>query len=156
MDEEASVLDSLRDSINLVRDGTDQVVIAPYGRRYFQLSARLYKHADHLAEDVAAAAREVLLAGFGYAARDLARPVSAAEAVAMLQAVPGVVGVDLDVLAAIEGNDPEAEGPGTLATVLPAFPARLLPPEEGGGTAPAELLTILDSAIDLIVEEANA
>ena len=156
MDEEATVLDSLREAIDLVRDGTDKVAIAPYARRYFQLSARLYKHADHLAEDVAAAAREALLAGFGYAARDLARPVSAAEAVAMLQAVPGVVGVDLDVLAAIEGNDPDAEGPGTLATVLPAFPARLLPSEEGGGTAPAELLTILDSAIDLIVEEAHA
>lgn len=156
MDEEATVLDSLREAIDLVRDGTDKVAIAPYSRRYFQLSARLYKHADHLAEDVAAAAREALVAGFGYAARDLARPVSAAEAVAMLQAVPGVVGVDLDILAAIEGNDPEAEGPGTLATVLPAFPARLLPPEEGGGTAPAELLTILDSAIDLIVEEAHA
>ena len=156
MDEEATVLASLRDAIDLVRDGTDQVAIAPYARRYFQLSARLYKQADHLAEDVAAAAREALLAGFGYAARDLARPVSAAEAVAMLQAVPGVVGVDLDVLAAIEGNDPEAAGPGTLATVLPAYPARLLPPEEGGGTAPAELLTILDSAIDLVVEEAHA
>lgn len=156
MDEEATVLDSLRDAVDLVRDGTDLVVIAPYARRYFQLSARLYKHGDHLAEDVEAAAREVLLAGFGYAARDLARPVSAAEAVAMLQAVPGVVGVDLDVLAAIEGNDPDAEGPGTLATVLPAYPARLLTAEEGGGTAPAELLTILDSAIDLVVEEANA
>lgn len=156
MDEEATVLASLRDAVDLVRDGTDKVVIAPYARRYFQLSARLYKHRDHLAEDVAAAAREVLLAGFGYTARDLARPVSAAEAVAMLQAVPGVVGVDLDVLAAIEGNDPEAEGPGTLATVLPAYPARLLSPGEGGGTAPAELLTILDSAIDLVVEEANA
>jgi hypothetical protein len=156
MDEEATVLTSLSEAIDLVRDGTDKVVIAPYSRRYFQLSARLYKQADYLAEDVAAAAREALLAGFGYAARDLARPVSAAEAVAMLQAVAGVVGVDLDVLAAIEGNDPEAEGPGTLATVLPVYPARLLPPEDGGGTAPAELLTILDSAIDLIVEEAHA
>jgi hypothetical protein len=156
MDEEATVLASLREAIDLVRDGTDKVAIAPYARRYFQLSARLYKHSDHLAEDVEAAAREALVAGFGYAARDLARPVSAAEAVAMLQAVPGVVGVDLDILAAIEGNDPEAEGPGTLATVLPAWPARLLPAGEGGGTAPAELLTILDSAIDLIVEEAHA
>jgi phage-related baseplate assembly protein len=156
MDEEATVLDSLGSAIDLVRDGTDKVVLAPYSRRYFQLSARLYKNADYLAEDVAAEAREALLAGFGYAARDLARPVSAAEAVALLQAVPGVVGVDLDVLAAIEGNDPDAAGPGTLATVLPAYPAHLLPAEEGGGTAPAELLTILDSAIDLIVEEAHA
>jgi hypothetical protein len=156
MDEEATVLASLRDAVDLVRDGTDKVLIAPYARRYFQLSARLYKDSDYLAEDVAAAAREALVAGFGYAARDLARPVSAAEAVALLQALPGVIGVDLDVLAAIEGSDPEAAGPGTLATVLPAFPARLLPDEEGGGTAPAELLTILESAIDLIVEEAHA
>jgi hypothetical protein len=156
MDEEATVLASLGEAVDLVRDGTDSIAIAPYSRRYFQLSARLYKQADYLAEDVAAAARGALLAGFGYTARDLARPVTAAEAVALLQAVPGVVGVDLDVLAAIEGSDPEAEGPGTLATVLPAYPARLLPAGEGGGTAPAELLTILDSAIDLIVEEAHA
>lgn len=156
MDEEAPVLDSLRSAVDLVRDGTDKVLIAPYARRYFQLSARLYKHSDHLAADVEAAAREALAAGFGYGARDIARPVSAAEAVALLQAVPGVVGVDLDVLALIDGSDPEAEGPGTLATVLPAFPARLLSAEEGGGTAPAELLTILESAIDIVVEEANA
>ncbi|HEX8261928.1 MAG TPA: putative baseplate assembly protein, partial [Allosphingosinicella sp.] len=156
MDEEATVLGSLRDAIDLVRDGTDSVLIAPYLRRYFQLSARLYKHSDYLADDVAAAAREVLVAGFGYSVRDLARPVSAAEAVALLQAVPGVIGVDLDSLALIDGNDPEAEGPGTLATVLPAYPARLLSAGEGGGTAPAELLTILESAIDIQVEEANA
>ncbi|MEA3064223.1 MAG: hypothetical protein QOJ27_658 [Sphingomonadales bacterium] len=156
MDEEATVLDSLAGAVDLVRDGTDKVVIAPYARRYFQLSARLYKHPDYLAEDVAAAARAALVAGFGYAVRDLARPVSAAEALALLQAVPGIVGVDLDILALIDGNDPDAEGPGTLATVLSAFPARLLPPEEGGGIAPAELLTVLESAIDLIVEEANA
>jgi predicted phage baseplate assembly protein len=156
LDEEAPVLDSLRGAADQIRDGTDTIVIAPYQRRYFQLAARLFKHPDHLAETVASAARAALLAGFGYTMRSLAQPVSGAEAIALLQAVPGVVGVDLDVLALLEGDDPEAEGPGTLASILPAEPARLLPEAQGGGLAAAELLTILDSAISLTVEEAHA
>ena len=156
LDGEAPVLDSLRGAADQMRDGTDTIVIAPYQRRYFQLAARLFKHPDHLAETVASAARAALLAGFGYTMRSLAQPVSGAEAIALLQAVPGVVGVDLDVLALLEGDDPEAEGPGTLASILPAEAARLLPETEGGGLAAAELLTILDSAISLTVEEAHA
>lgn len=156
LDEEAPVLDSLRGAADQMRDGTDTIVIAPYQRRYFQLAARLFKHPDHLAETVASAARAALLAGFGYTMRSLAQPVSGAEAIALLQAVPGVVGVDLDVLALLEGDDPEAEGPGTLASILPAEAARLLPEAQGGGLAAAELLTILDSAISLTVEEAHA
>ncbi|MEA3012183.1 MAG: hypothetical protein QOD42_728 [Sphingomonadales bacterium] len=156
LDEEAPVLDSLRGAADQMRDGTDTIVIAPYQRRYFQLAARLFKHPDHLAETVASAARAALLAGFGYTMRSLAQPVSGAEAIALLQAVPGVVGVDLDVLALLEGDDPEAQGSGTLASILPAEAARLLPESEGGGLGAAELLTILDSAISLTVEEAHA
>jgi hypothetical protein len=152
----APVLESLASAVDLVRDGTDSLVIAPYTRRYFQLSALLYKHADHLAETVEAAARDALLAGFGYAARNLAQPVSAAEVIALLQAVTGIVGVDLDMLALIEGSEPDPDAPATLASVLPAMPARALTEAEGGGLVAAELLTILDSGIALNVEDANA
>ncbi|HEY5712962.1 MAG TPA: putative baseplate assembly protein [Allosphingosinicella sp.] len=156
LEAEAPVLASLEAAADLIRDGTDLLEVAPYQRRYFQVSARLFKDADYLADTLAAAAREALLAGFGYTARSLAQAVSGAEVIALLQAVPGVIGVDLDVLALLEGDDPEVEGPGTLASILPALAGRQLPPEEGGGLAPAELLTILDSAIVLSVEDAHA
>jgi baseplate J-like protein len=156
LDEKAPVLKSLSDAADLMRDGSDTVTIAPYQRRYFQVAATLFKHRDHVAETVANTAREALLAGFGYAARALAQPVSAAEVIALLQAVPGVVGVDLDVLGLLDSSDPADPGPGTLASILVAMPARQLPLEEGGDLVAAELLTILDSAISLTVKDANA
>lgn len=155
LDAGAPVLASLKKAVDQIRDGTDAVVIAPYERRYFQLSARLFKHPDHLVETVAAAAREALLSAFGYAARSLAQPVSAAETIAVLQRVPGVVGVDLDILTLLDGGSPDPAAK-TLESVLPAMTARLLPPEQGGGLAPAQLLTILESAIDIAVEDAHA
>ena len=151
----APVLASLRNAVDAIRDGTDTIVIAPCERRYFQLSARLFRHPHHLAEKVAEAAREAVIAAFGYASRSLAQPVSAAETIAVLQSVPGVVGVDLDSLALLDGASPSPAA-SALESVLPARPARLLPPEEGGGLAPAQLLTVLESAIKLKVEDAHA
>ncbi|HYW16728.1 MAG TPA: putative baseplate assembly protein [Allosphingosinicella sp.] len=156
IDDKALVLGRLRAAADQIRDGTDTVAILPYRRRYFQLAARLYKHPDHLADAVAAAARAALLAGFGYTARALAQPVSGAEAIALLQAIPGVVGVDLDVLALLDSGDPDQPAPDTLASVLPALPATILASAQGTVFVGAELLTILDSAISLTVENANA
>lgn len=151
----APVLTSLRKAVDAIRDGTDTLVIAPCERRYFQLSARLFRHPDHLAEKVAEAAREAVLAAFGFASRSLARPVSAAETIAVLQSVPGVVGVDLDSLAMLDGASPSPAAK-ALESVLPALSARLRPPEEGGGLASAQLLTVLESAIELKVEDVHA
>jgi hypothetical protein len=156
IDDKAAVLGRLRAAADQIRDGTDSVAILPYRRRYFQLTAKLYKSPDHLSEDVAAAARAALLLAFGYSSRVLAQPVSGAEAIALLQAIPGVVGVDLDALALLDGGDPDAAAPDTLASILPAMPAVALESPHGIVFAGAELLTILGSAINLGVEDAHA
>jgi hypothetical protein len=82
--------------------------------------------------------------------------VSAAEVIALLQAVKGVIGVDLDALALIDGSDPAAAPATTLASVLPALPARLVSTGGSGAFAPAELLTLLESGVSLSVEAAHA
>jgi Baseplate J-like protein len=156
IDDKALVLGRLQAAADQIRDGSDTVAILPYQRRYFQLTAKLYKQPDYLAEDVAAAARAALLAGFGYTVRSLAQPVSGAEAIALLQAIPGVVGVDLDALALLDSGDPDALVPDTLASIVPALPATTLAAAQGTVFVGAELLTILDSAISLTVEDAHA
>lgn len=151
----APLIANLQASADGARDRSHRMVVLPAARRFFQLAARLFHHPDYRAEDVELAARAHLLDTFGFARRNIGQVVSAAEVIAALQAVPGVVGVDLDLLALI--NDGGAPDPGaSLATVLPAQQARLLPPEEDEDYAAAELLTIFDAGIALTVEAARA
>jgi hypothetical protein len=108
----------------------------------------------HLADEVEAAVRSELERRFGYEARNLAQPVSAAEIVAAMQAVPGVVHVDLDGLDvfSVEGDAPAAP---SLASVLTAAVASVERPDGGSlHYSGDELLTILPSGIELVMEEA--
>jgi hypothetical protein len=149
------LIDNLQASADGARDRSHLMVVLPAARRFFQLAARLFHHPDYRAEDVELAARAHLLDIFGFARRNIGQVVSAAEVIAALQAVPGVVGVDLDLLALIDdGAEPDPSA--SLATVLPAAQARLLPPEEDEDYAAAELLTIFDAGIALTVEAARA
>jgi predicted phage baseplate assembly protein len=146
------LLSALRAAMEGARDPARPLTVAPYARRFFQIRARLSHDPDYLAEDVLAAAQAALDAGFGYDARALGQGVSAAQIVAALQAVPGVVHTDLDSLAPIEdGSQPDAAA--TLATWLPASVAR--GPGRDGSRTPraAELLTLLPSAAVLTAEE---
>lgn len=153
LDPGAQLLVSLRTAADKVRDDSRWLAIEPCQRRFFQLSLRVMGDPDYRLSDVEAAVRAALVAGFGYAARQIAQPVSAVEVIALAQAVPGVVGVDLDALALIDGTEPDPAAPPTLAEVLPALPARL---DAEGQPAAAELLTLLESATDVRVEAANA
>lgn len=151
----APLIDNLQASADGARDRSHLMVVLPAARRFFQLAARLFHHPDYRAEDVELAARARLLDVFGFARRSIGQVVSAAEVIAALQTVPGVVGVDLDLLALIDdGAEPDPSA--SLATVLLAQQARLLPPEEDEDYAAAELLTIFDAGIALTVEAARA
>jgi len=155
LDDDAPVIANLQAAADAARDRSHRLVVMPAARRFFQLAARLFHHADHRAEDVELAARALLLDTFGFARRNIGQVVSAAEVIAALQAVPGVVGVDLDQLALIvDGGAPV--GAASLATVLPAQGARLLPATENADFAAAELVTLLEAGIALTVEAARA
>jgi predicted phage baseplate assembly protein len=150
-----TLVTNLRDAMERLRDPARPMILQPCARRYFALTAQVRVDSAFRLADVGLAARQKIATLFGYSARDLAQPVSAAEMIAALHAVAGVVAVDLDDLSVLldgEGSHPLSVG---LAAVLPALPARG-PGQRGERTdfLPAELLTVLPSAVDLTMMEA--
>jgi hypothetical protein len=146
---------NLADSIRKVRDPGCRLVIQPYQRRYFAMTARITTDPSYRSDDVIQRARQAIESHFGYLGRGLAQPVSAAEVIAALQATPGVLAVDLDALALLlDGGVPDPTG-STLQTLLPALPARGPGQrgQEGDPFSAAELLLVLPAAIILIPVE---
>ena len=102
-------------------DGAQRFVAKAYVPRYFSCRARIAVDARYVAADVLASASALLLQAFGFDARALAQSVTAAEVVAMVHTVPGVLAVDLDeLLPYTDGPAPAAAEP----TAVPAFGAR--------------------------------
>lgn len=154
-----ATLVNLNAAIERLRDPARPLVVAPHANRYFQLAAKVFYESRYRSEAVDAAVRAALMARFGFNARPLAEPVSAAAVIAAMQSVGGVDHVDLDVLAPFNETDTGASS--VLESVLPAAPARLavagnppqtLPPQ----ILPAELLTLLEAGIKLTMVPANA
>ncbi len=155
LEESDTLMVNLVAAIEKVRDPARPVIVQPYQRRLFAMTAHLDIDPAYLAEDVILWARAVLEERFGYDARLLAQSVSAAEVIAALHAAKGVVSADLDALAILmDGSTVETTG-ATLQSVLPALPA-LGPGQRGTGDTftAAELLTVLPSAITISVNEA--
>jgi hypothetical protein len=87
---------------------------------------------------VTAAVRSTLLERFGFEARDLGQAVTATEVMAVAQAVPGVVAVNLTLLDVVADGD--------RRDVLPARTAG----GDGTTVAPAQLLTVRPDGIGLV------
>ena len=152
-DGDDATLSSLRAALAARRDPAHALMVAPHAQRYFRLAAKVASDARYLPEMVEAAVRAALRAAFGYAARSLAEPVSAAAVIAAMQGVAGVHHVDLDALAIYSDEDPDA--PATLAAVLPARHARLAAGDPAP-VEPAELLTLFEDGVALTLERADA
>jgi predicted phage baseplate assembly protein len=107
----------------------------------FRLKAGVWLRAGYDWETVRIAGIAALREAFSFQRRDLARSVSSSEVVATLQAVDGVLGVDLDELS-------PAEGPASADPMLPALGARW----DGSAIRPAQLRSIdsNEDAIDLV------
>jgi hypothetical protein len=108
-------------AIDAQRDPGQLVQVASFKRRTFSLTASLLIDPRRVAADVLAAATSRLLQAFSFQARDFGQPVTAAEVITVIQAVTGVVAVDLDALTA----DGATAGASTPPAVLPAHLARL-------------------------------
>ena len=161
--ESDQALVNLRDAVAALRNRTHRAVVAPHAVRLFTVSARLVHDPRHRAEDIEAAARAGLDASFGYDARALGQSVSAAEVVAALHGVVGVVAVDLDRLDPYPADpvDGGAPGPGEddppVPALLRARPARVVRADDGSSVAaPAELLTVLGAGVILALEADDA
>ena len=129
------VLDLLAGELR--RSGDPHVLVEVVAARSatFRLSLSVRVHPDHASSDVLAAVGSRLREGYGPAARGLGEPVHRSAVVATAAGVPGVVAIDLDVL---------ARGPSGLALRLLADPARVQD-GPGGTTLGVELLSLADT-----------
>jgi predicted phage baseplate assembly protein len=140
----ADVLDHLRASIARASDPSQRFTAAPYAQRYFSLSAAIAVDTRYRFNDVQANVATALLAAFGFDARDLGQSVTAAEIMALMHTLPGVIAVDIVELLPY-GNGPQPADPALDA--VPAFGARY--DAATAAQVPAELLLINPASLTL-------
>ncbi|KQP12268.1 putative baseplate assembly protein [Pseudorhodoferax sp. Leaf267] len=138
------VLANLRQAIADLSDPSQPFVVKASVLRYFRCVARVQVEGRYIAADVLAAASARVQQAFGFEARDLGQSVTAAELLALLHQVPGVVAVDLEVL------QPFGEGAAAAAAAqaVPAFGGRWN--VAGRSMLPAEWLLVNPAALDLV------
>jgi predicted phage baseplate assembly protein len=128
----------LRGAIDAARHPLRPVVAQGYAARPFSITAGVAVAAEYEGDSVLRDVASALLAHFAFTSRRFAQDVTESETIAVMQAVKGVVYIDLDALAFIGGG-------AAVDGRLEARPARL----EGGTIRAAELLTLTASDIHL-------
>jgi len=81
--------------------------LTPFRPAYFRVALRLVLDSRYIAADVQTAVRAAIASEFSFTRRAFAQLVTAAEIYALVQQVPGVIGVDVQKLYRIE----DASGP---------------------------------------------
>jgi predicted phage baseplate assembly protein len=116
------------------------VTVKSYRKALFRLAANTKIHSDHLPEKVLAAVEQSLRDEFSFDRRAFGQPVMLSEVIAVIQAVPGVVAVDVDKF--YRSDQPAAPNHRLLAAL----------PEVGadGDMAAAELLTLDPAPLDAL------
>ena len=119
IDPTSQLLLSLGKAIDAARDPLPQVYISSYQPILFNITATIIiDETDYVEATVHAQVISVITAYFAFDQRSFSQPVTAAEVIATMQAVPGVVAVDLTQL---YRND-DSDGP-TQTTPKPYLPA---------------------------------
>lgn len=129
--------EDLCDAIDAVRDPIERVYIDSFQLRTFTIEADILIDERHLADDVMAEVKATLWDSFSFENRDFGQPVTAAEVLSIMQAVDGVVAVDLNMLELDPASTAVHESV-SPTTILPSKDARV----EGGAILPAELLLL--------------
>lgn len=96
IDATGDLLINLERALRTLGDPFQPVQVAVRELLLVVLSAKVRIHPDYLWEDVAERLRGALLATFGFEARELGQPVFLSEVYAVMQAVRGVIYVDID------------------------------------------------------------
>jgi Baseplate J-like protein len=130
--------DSLLGALDNVRDTHQLVIIAGYTARSFGLKAKVLVDQRYEPEPVLQAIDGRLREAFSYEAREFGQDVTAAEIVAAVHEIAGVVAVDLDELYFVQGSNTTSEDEPAATQRLEARLAYL----EDGEPRPAELLLI--------------
>ncbi|MBD2066019.1 putative baseplate assembly protein [Leptolyngbya sp. FACHB-671] len=139
---ESSLYTNLIKAINQARDPLQQVQIDSYDRILFNLEARLLINPRYQPEEVKNKVLTALKTTFAFPRRQFGQNVTAAEAVATMQNVEGVIAVDLDALY------PSGRSK-ALVQSLPAFQARSDP--RTNQVYPAQLLLFNPAGIKLVI-----
>jgi hypothetical protein len=116
------------------------VTLLPHLDSHFQIGMRVRSAEDHESGTVLAAVEGALRSFFSFENRALGQPVHQSEVIAVAQAVPGVVAVDLELL--------DFTAAGSLQTRLLADRMHVA----GGAAQPAELLTLDPGPLALLEE----
>lgn len=133
-----NLLDSLKDN----GDPFVAVQLLPHQAGTFRLGLRVKRDPNYERDTVLAGVEAVLRAHYAFDARELAQPVQQSEVIAVAQAVPGVVAIEITRLYG-----------GTQT--LESKQLRLLASRmrvQGGVALPAELLTLDPGPFDLLEE----
>ena len=148
---------NLRDAIDGARDPSALVEVASFTPLTFRLKATVQYDSRFVETDVRAALEAALRTAFAFTVRGFGQPVTAAEIMAILHGVAGVVAVDLDELAYVVApkNTATRKTLGLVKTLtprtvtadalLPAHTARRVDTQ----IQPAELLLLDAAGIDL-------
>ncbi len=157
----SSLYRNLMTSLAKFGDPSVPVVLAAREAAYLFLSAKVSVHPDHLWENVEPPLRNALTEQFGFDQRDLGQPLRLSEVVAVMQVVPGVAFVDVDLFEAV--GEVDAASPEMLAERLGAFanrPANSVPrsfigagfaTRENGSIRPAQLVFLPDNLPDALI-----
>ncbi|MBG1267329.1 putative baseplate assembly protein [Nostoc sp. WHI] len=132
----------LVEAIDNARDPIQQVQVDSYQRLLFNVEARLLLDARYQTKLVQQDIHETLNKTFAFEQRRFAQEVTAAEVIAAIQTVKGVVAVDLDALYQLGQSK-------ALKQTLPALPARYDP--QISTIYPAQLLRLNPEGIQLTV-----
>ncbi len=134
--EDGSVITQLKESLRIYGDPFVAFTVKPYRQAWFQIEGTVTIAPDHVSDVVMMAISADLQSRYAFEARAFGQLVALSEVIAAIQAVPGVVAVDLDRFARTD-------------QALPAMQPRLIadrPAMGADGLVPAAELLLLDPA----------
>jgi hypothetical protein len=141
VDENGVLAGKLAAAMTENRAPLEAFVVRTFQPLFFDIEAGVLVEAAYDAAIVLEAIEAALLDAFRFETRDFGQPVTAAEVVATIHSVEGVIAADLDALHLVT----DAEAGTSLASILEARPARY----ENGAPALAELLLVNPAGIAL-------
>jgi len=143
IDPTAKLFQSLTGAIGQAVDPVQRYLVAAHQPRAFNLAAAIAVDPRHETGAVLAAVQAALLQAFSFEQRSFGQPVSGAEVVTVIQAVPGVVASDLERLFRVD--DPAGPTQTRPESFVAADRAHL----DNDWVLPAELLLLNPSGLEL-------
>jgi hypothetical protein len=143
VDPDAALYASLVGALAAARDPSQQLQVDSAAAQQFNVEAKVLIDPRYQAEQVMPVIRDRLLTTFAFARRQFGQGVTAAAVIAEIQAIPGVVAVDLDALYRL----------GTAKTLRDELPAEVARWDDAAQVIhPARLLLINPQGLTLTPE----